>query len=125
MDDKKDARRRNTSTVGAARGTALKATEIRKYREQQLQNQLYICPLCRRMIALDEAALDHCHKTGMIRRVLHRWCNSVLGRVENWAGRSGIDKIDFLKAVVHYLEAPQTTVVHPSHGKRKRRKRRS
>lgn len=123
MDDKKDARRRNTSTVGATRGTALKATEIRKYREQQLEKQLYICPLCRRMIALDEAALDHCHKTGMIRRVLHRWCNSVLGRVENWAGRSGIDKIDFLKAVVHYLEAPQTTVVHPSHGKRRRRRR--
>ncbi len=125
VDDKKDACRRNSSTVGASRGPALKATEIRGYREQQLRNQGYICPLCKRMIALDEAALDHCHKTGMIRRVLHRWCNSVLGRVENWAGRSGIDKIEFLKAVVHYLEAPQTTVVHPTHGKRRRRRRKN
>ena len=124
VDDTKNARRRKPDTVGTPRGAALKASEIRGYREQQLRNQQYLCPLCKRMIALDDAALDHCHKTGMIRYVLHRWCNAVLGRVENWAGRSGIDKIQFLKAVVHYLEAPQTTVMHPSHGKKRKRRRR-
>jgi hypothetical protein len=33
------------------------------------------------------------------------------------------DKIAFLKAVVQYLEHPQTSVQHPSHGKKRRRKR--
>ena len=100
---------------------SLKASEIKAYREKQLEAQAFICPLCYRSILPSEAALDHCHSTGKVRRVLHRWCNSVLGRVENWATRSGINKIEFLKSTVAYLEAPQTIVTHPSHGKKRRK----
>ncbi|MSW53299.1 MAG: hypothetical protein F2817_20735 [Actinobacteria bacterium] len=124
VDDAKNARGRKASTVGATGKSLLKTSGIKDYREKQLRTQQYICPLCARIIALSDSALDHCHKTGKIRKVLHRWCNAVLGRVENWSGRSGIDKIQFLKAVVHYLEAPQTTVEHPSHGKKRKRRRR-
>jgi hypothetical protein len=102
----------------------LKTSEIKSYRENQLAAQNYICPLCRRRIEPTEAALDHCHRTGMVRRVVHRWCNAVLGRIENWAGRSGIDRIAFIKYTVLYLEADTTKVLHPTHGKRKKRVRR-
>jgi len=122
VDDKRVKRRRDTSPVGTSE-LSLASRDIRAYREQQLLAQGGICPLCGRVIQHEEAALDHCHKTGNIRRVLHRWCNSVLGRIENWASRSGTDKVEFLKAVVRYIEHPQTDIKHPTHGKKRRRRR--
>ena len=71
----------------------LKLTEIKKYREQELKKQNGLCLLCREPIDVKEAVLDHCHKTGYIRGVLHRGCNAFLGKVENNLKRNRIDEI--------------------------------
>ena len=101
----------------------LKASDIKDYREAQLRRQDYVCPLCEKNIALNQAALDHCHKTGSIRMVVHRWCNSVLGRIENWSRRvGGIDNVRLLKNITVYLESSSTDIRHPLHGKRRKRR---
>lgn len=101
----------------------LTAREIKQYRERQLQKQGFVCPLCNGIISFSEAALDHDHKTGLVRKVLHRWCNSVLGRVENWAKRSPVEGIEFLESAVAYLKVEHTQIEHPNHGKTRKRKR--
>jgi len=57
--------------------------------------------------------LDHDHATGDVRAVLHRWCNGVLGKIENWSGRigRGIDPLIFLANTLAYLEHHKA---HPS-----------
>jgi len=100
------------------------AKEIKPLREKLLEEQKGICPLCETTIKPEEAALDHCHGSGAIRKVLHRWCNSVLGRVENWSKRVGkTDNITFLKNTVMYLEAQHSEIIHPTHGVPKKRRR--
>lgn len=61
----------------------LKTTEIKKYRDQALQDQNNICPLCNEYISPEQAVLDHHHESGYIRKVLHRFCNLYLGKIEN------------------------------------------
>ena len=102
----------------------MKSTDIKAYREEQLSIDP-ICPLCGKEIQRDKAALDHCHRTGMVRRVVHTWCNSVLGRIENWSKRGNWNNVEFLKNVVAYLEAEHTDIVHPTHGKVRKRKKRA
>jgi hypothetical protein len=65
------------------------------------------------------AVLDHDHKTGAIRAVLHRSCNAVLGKVENNAPRFGVpDIIAFCAGLAPYLRRHATNItgmLHPSH----------
>lgn len=97
--------------------------EIKPYRLAQLERQEGICPLCLTEILPEESALDHCHKTGEVRLVLHRWCNALLGRVENWSKRQGkINNVEFLRNTVAYIEASHTDLIHPTHGKPKKRR---
>lgn len=77
------------------------------------------CPLCRLDLD-DDIVLDHDHKSGDIRATLHRWCNSILGKIENWAGRrgNGVDAIEFLENTVSYLKYHRdnpTGIKHPTH----------
>lgn len=65
----------------------LKYNEIAKHRKQKLKEQRNVCPLCNEVIQDSEAALDHCHRTGHIRAVLHRDCNALLGKIENFTQR--------------------------------------
>ncbi len=100
----------------------LKTSEIKSYREKQLELQLGICPLCYRGIAPSEAALDHCHRTGMVRRVLHRTCNSVEGRILHWAKRNGkIEYTKFIRNLLEYWSQDYSlNPIHPNHDKAKR-----
>ena len=102
----------------------LKTREIKEYRETQLQHQNQKCALCGESIELD-AVLDHCHKTGLIRQVLHRGCNSLLGKIENSMPRSQVDILR-LKGIAHnlvsYLTTAHTDIVHPSHKTLEQRK---
>lgn len=95
----------------------LKSTEIKAYREAQLQHQNYKCALCGEDIQ-DDAVLDHCHKTGFLRQVLHRGCNSLLGKIENSMPRSRVD-IRRLEGIAHnlvnYLTTTHTEILHPTH----------
>lgn len=80
-------------------------------------DQQHKCKLCGGLMKLDEAVLDHDHHYGHIRGVLHRWCNGVLGKMENWAHRSGKGREFFSKAVADYLRShalPQYQEIYPT-----------
>jgi hypothetical protein len=65
--------------------------------------------------------LDHDHKGGHIRAVLHRGCNALLGRIENNAPRHGLKTeqlINFLTGAARYIDVHQenrTGLIHPTH----------
>ena len=95
----------------------LKYSEVKEFREQQLIRQGYCCSLCGEQI-IDDAVLDHDHKTGKIRKVLHRGCNALLGKIENNLPRNRIT-IERLKGIAHnlieYLEKDYEDIVHPTY----------
>lgn len=103
--------------------------EIKAYREKQIKKQKGICPLCQEQLLPQDAALDHCHKTGKVRAALHLSCNGAEGRILQWAGpRSrGDDPELFLKNLIKYWRKQWVhSPIHPKHGvpvKRRRRKR--
>ena len=104
----------------------LKYTEIKPFREALLRRQNFLCPLCGREIEQAEGTLDHCHKTGQVRAVLHRNCNGVLGRIEHRVGTIKMtDRIVFLENVIKFLQEEPLSVIHPTHGKKKKRKKKS
>lgn len=67
----------------------LKSTQVKGYRDAALVQQQGRCALCGETISADEAAvLDHDHTTGLVRAVLHRGCNAMLGHIENNRARN-------------------------------------
>jgi len=68
----------------------LKAKDIKPFRQQLLIEQGGLCALCQEPIAEGLAVLDHCHRTGQIRSVLHRGCNAYIGALENNQKRNQI-----------------------------------
>lgn len=96
----------------------LKTKDIAQYRGQQLTQQNNRCALCEDPVAPEEAVLDHCHKTGLLRKVLHRGCNSFLGRIENGMPRSRVT-IERLRVIstnlVKYITEQHTVLLHPTH----------
>lgn len=69
------------------------------------KEQREVCPLCGGPLG-DDIVLDHDHATGDVRAVLCRWCNAVLGKVENWSNRigRGVEPLTFLTNTVSYLK---------------------
>ena len=104
----------------------LRVSEIPALRLKLLKEQRHICPLCKKRIEYDQAALDHDHSTGHVRAVLHKQCNGVEGRVLNWTVRVGrTDPVSYLKNLIKYWANDYTANhIHPNHGKPKRRRRR-
>lgn len=97
--------------------TKLKYKEIAEYREAQLSRQLGACALCSEPIQ-DDAVLDHDHKTGMIRSVLHRGCNALLGKIENNMARNRItvERLQNLSNnLVRYINSTHTDLTHPTY----------
>lgn len=98
--------------------TKLKTTQVKPYREETLKKQNYCCQLCKLPIT-EKAVLDHDHKTGAIRAVLHDSCNRLLGKIEtNHKRFCVIDLRAFLEGVYDYLkyhEQDRTQVLHPTH----------
>lgn len=97
----------------------IKASEIPEVREQlRLKNGLR-CGLCSLPCSKEDAVLDHCHSTGLIRDTLHRSCNSLLGKIENGVKRFGVRNLPaFLHGCAAYSqkhESPQTDMLHPTH----------
>jgi hypothetical protein len=95
----------------------LKYREIKEHREQLLSGQSHRCALCNELIE-DDAVLDHCHKTGKIRKVLHRGCNAMLGKIENNMPRNRITirRLEtFATNLVRYLEQEYEDIVHPTY----------
>lgn len=95
----------------------LKYTQVREYRETQLAQQNQCCALCGQYIDGD-AVLDHDHKSGLLRKVLHRGCNSMLGKIENSMPRSQVNMArlqGIAQNLVDYITTEHTHIVHPTY----------
>lgn len=98
----------------------LKSTGVKPTRLALLEAQGWRCAICGEHCPEDQAALDHDHRAGHVRAVLHRGCNSLLGKNENNAPRYGMSPerlVAFLTGAAAYLErhrTNQTGLVHPT-----------
>ena len=105
----------------------LKAKDIKKIRQDLLLVQGNKCAICGE--AVDDAVLDHDHKTGLIRAVLHRQCNAFLGRIENNAPRHQItDLTSYLANCSDYLlkySVDQTGMLHNTYKTAEEKKERT
>lgn len=54
------------------------------------------CRLCKQPFADESPYIDHCHKTGRVRGLLHRTCNLLLGHAK--------DDPEILRLAAQYLE---------------------
>lgn len=100
----------------------LKATEIAEVRATIAAAQGGRCAACLGKLGLKaplDPVLDHDHHTGDVRGVLHRGCNSLLGKVENNAPRYGVHNLlAFCHGIATYMQKHQVNVtglIHPLH----------
>lgn len=96
----------------------LKASQVAAVRARILAAQQGKCALCGTACAPEKAVLDHCHSSGVIRGVLHRGCNSLLGKIENNHRRYGVANLAaFLSGVVPYLHSSHLkyNLLHPTY----------
>jgi len=95
----------------------IKYKDIPAVRNYLIEQQGYRCGLCDDIIEPGKAVLDHDHRSGIIRRVLHRGCNSMLGKIENNMARSEIDLFRLMKissTVADYISNTATNWIHPT-----------
>ncbi len=97
----------------------LTASQIASVRASFLAQQGGRCAICQQALPASKAVLDHDHSTGAVRGVLHRGCNSLLGKLENNAARYGVPNIGvFTNGVAAYLRLHLTNTtgyIHPTH----------
>ena len=86
-----------------------------KLKDWRVEHQPKSCPLLLRKTS--DWVVDHCHKSGMVRGVVSRVGNSLLGKIENFAYRrcqvSQSHLPDVLRGIADYLEQEQLDVLHP------------
>lgn len=96
----------------------LKASEISSVRLSMLYQQDMKCMICKKDCSSDPV-LDHNHKTGCIRGVLHRSCNLALGKLEGIAriNKMSLDELSgFLTGCIQYLNSDSTSgLIHPTY----------
>lgn len=90
LDDLKKRKGKNRALIKAFN------IDLEEY-ERMLSYQGGKCAICKRpSFLLDRSlAVDHCHKTGKIRKLLCSRCNLVLGHID--------DNIEILESMVKYL----------------------
>lgn len=97
----------------------LKAKDVGSTRLLLLEQQGYRCGICGGECSIEQAVLDHDHKHGHVRAVLHRGCNAVEGKIVNALRRYAIkDPAAFLLGLVKYHEVHaenRTGLIHPVH----------
>lgn len=98
----------------------LKHAELPEVRELWWLRQGRRCALCQLDLKLDDAVMDHDHATGVCRGVLHRGCNSMLGKIENNHKRYGVPQVGaFLHGAAAYLSKhafpPADALIYPTH----------
>jgi len=86
-----------------------------KLKDWRVEHQPKSCPLLLRKTS--DWVVDHCHKSGMVRGVVSRVGNSLLGKIENFAYRrcqvSQSHLPAVLRAIADYVEQEQLDVLHP------------
>jgi hypothetical protein len=103
----------------------LKQSELAAWREKVWEAQGRRCALSQQPIPLSEAVADHCHKSGVLRGVLARGSNSMLGKIENHMRLAKLtnptDLARVLGRVVTYIaqgkamETRPDAVLYPTH----------
>jgi hypothetical protein len=95
----------------------IKVKDIKPLRQQFLEEQLGLCALCREPIDATEEVLDHCHRTGYIRAVLHRGCNAYIGAMENNLARNRITSTRLSNILANFERYRLLTkpIIHPTH----------
>ena len=92
--------------------TYLPQNQIASYREK---NKPTHCPIL--STRTDDWVLDHDHQTGMVRGVISRQANSLLGKVENFYLKMCKGDKEFLpsalEGMANYLRTAKTDVLHP------------
>jgi|TARA_R110002012_G_scaffold86926_1_gene215455 hypothetical protein len=88
-------------------------TKIKEYREANTPDK---CPILG--IPMTDPVLDHCHRTGLVRGVISREANSLVGKVENFFYRYCESKAintkeETVYRIAKYLENYKTNVLHP------------
>ena len=88
-------------------------SKLKEWRQANLPRE---CPIFK--CKVDDAVVDHCHGTGLVRGVLHRQSNAWAGKIENSWKRFGQNNSDLtlpeaLRALATYLEEARTDVLHP------------
>lgn len=87
-------------------------------------NQSGLCAVCRKPIdssVKGEMVVDHDHVTGEIRGILHRSCNSALGKVDHavrcWGSKGGTyaDIKEWLRNMLDYYDQPGCGMIYPHH----------
>ncbi|MFT6908446.1 MAG: hypothetical protein ACJAS1_005147 [Oleiphilaceae bacterium] len=94
----------------------LKSTDIKQYRENSIEAQNGICPLCEG--ELQDSVQDHDHKSGHCRDVLCRSCNALEGKIINAINRfaKGGNAEVFLENLVKYWSVDfSENPLHPTH----------
>lgn len=66
--------------------------------DRLLASQGGVCALCGRGFYTKWGSVDHCHKTGRVRGIIHSYENTMLGR--------GRDDPDYFRRIADYLENP-------------------
>jgi hypothetical protein len=103
----------------------IKYKDIPAVRNYLLEQQAQRCALCDDIIEEGKAVLDHDHRSGIIRRVLHRGCNSMLGKIENNMARSEVDLFRLMKmasTVADYISNTTTNWIHPTYKTKEEKK---
>jgi hypothetical protein len=105
----------------------LKSSEIALLRAQLLTEQQGLCALCNEFIEENKAVLDHCHKTGQIRGVLHRGCNAFEGNLVNAMPRNLItlERLHNILARLMWYHKQLKPLLHPTHKTPEERKQRA
>ena len=91
----------------------LPSSKLNEWRQANLPEE---CPIFK--CKVDDAVVDHCHNTGLVRGVLHRQSNAWAGKIENSWKRFGQNNSDLtlpeaLRALAIYLEEARTDILHP------------
>lgn len=95
----------------------LSQAQISRYRDELLEAQGGRCVLCGELINGD-AVLDHDHKSGHVRGVLHRSCNGLEGKIANWIKSFGrnLDMSSLLSSLLEYQSRDHSSKpLHPLH----------
>lgn len=100
----------------------LTTSQLKEVRQKLLVAQGGKCAICQGPVTTrqgQDAVLDHDHKTGAVRAVLHRSCNALLGKVENNQVRFGVrDLAAFCHGTAKYLQLHMTNItgmIHSTH----------
>ena len=100
----------------------LKQKDIKPLREQMYVDQVGCCTICGQEIYPGEEVLDHDHASGHVRSVLHRDCNVLLGKIENFLSTRATNlkkhdaQAEFFNTVMWYMTQDWSfNPLHPKH----------